>query len=107
MKEDPGILVPDGNGIVVTNLCRTDQWHIVRHKATVRTLAVQEQFVAPQSLLECRAHEGITRTGVGEDGQVNPEDGQVQEDRKDNKRDGSRSEVLPEIFLAPQISPLN
>ena len=74
------------------------------YTANIRTLAVQEQFVAPQSLLERGAHEGITGAGVGEDGQVDPENGQVQEDWKDNKRDGSRCKVLPEVFLVAQVN---
>lgn len=40
-------------------------------------MAVEQKLVAPESLLESRAHEGITRTRVREESQVDPEDGEV------------------------------
>ena len=62
-------------------------------------MAVHQQFIADQSFLECGRHESITRTGVGEDGEVDPEEKEVEDQRNNNKTNHSGEEVFGDTFL--------
>ena len=43
-------------------------------------LAVEEHFITPQSLLECRTHEAITGTRLWQELEVEPEEREVDND---------------------------
>ena len=62
-------------------------------------MAVHQQLVANQRLLERWRHEPITRAGVGEDGEMDPEEEKVEDQRNDNETDHSGKEVLGDSFL--------
>lgn len=64
-----------------------------------RTLAVNQQLVSSEGLLECRAHESVAGTGIVEDRQMDPEEGQVEEKRPCNQCSRPGKEVLPEVLL--------
>lgn len=66
---------------------------------TQRTVTIHQQFIANQGFLECRRHEGIARSGTGEDGEVDPEEEEVENQRNDNKADHTGEEVLGDTFL--------
>ena len=62
-------------------------------------MAVNQQLVALQSLLESGAHEDITSSSIGKDGQVNPEEEQIDEDGPGDQRGRPSIEMLPEVLL--------
>jgi hypothetical protein len=62
-------------------------------------VAVHQQFVANQGFLECGRHESITRTGVGKDGEVNPKEEEVEDQRNNNETNHSGEEVFGDTFL--------
>ena len=63
------------------------------------TLTVEQKFISLQSLLERRAHKGVTRARIGQEGKMDVEDREVQEEGKYNERDSSCSEMSPKVFL--------
>ena len=62
-------------------------------------MTIHQQFIANQGFLECGRHESITRTGVGEDGEVDPEEEEVKDQRNNNKPNHSGEEVFGDTFL--------
>lgn len=82
VQELLGVLVLESDGVVVTDL-----------------LGVEEELVARKSLLERRRHEGVARTGELENLEVNPEEGEVDDERNDDETNGAVDEVAPEVGL--------
>ena len=62
-------------------------------------MTIHQQFIANQGLLECRRHEAISGSRVGEDGEVDPEEEEVEDQWNDNKADHTGEEVLGDTFL--------
>lgn len=62
-------------------------------------MAVQEQFIANKSLLECRTHEVVTRPGIRENREMDPEKRKVYNRRDNNESDGSSSKMSSKVFL--------
>jgi len=95
-----GVHVLDRNGVKVTNLCRQEQINAAPNNIrTQHTVAIHQQFIANQGLLECRRHESVTCAGVGEDGEVDPEEEEVEDQRNDDETNHSGEEVFGNTFL--------
>lgn len=62
-------------------------------------MTVHQQLVSDQGFLECGRHERVTRAGVGEDSEVDPEEDEVEDKRNDNEANHSGEEVLGNAFL--------
>jgi hypothetical protein len=62
-------------------------------------MAVHQQLVANQGFLECGRHEPVTRTRVGEDGEVDPEEKEVENQRDKNETDHPSEEMFGDTFL--------
>lgn len=62
-------------------------------------MTVQKEFVADERLLELRTHEGVTSSGVSENGKVNIEEGKVKREWPQDETDRSCSEMSPENVL--------
>jgi len=62
-------------------------------------MAVHQQFITNQGFLECGGHESITRTGVGEDGEVDPEEEEVEDQRENNETSNPGEEVFDDTLL--------
>lgn len=62
-------------------------------------MTIHQQFIANQGFLECRGHEAIARSGTGEDGEVDPEEEEIEDQRNDNKADHTGEEVFGDAFL--------
>ena len=62
-------------------------------------MAVEQQLVADQRLLECRAHERVARTGVLEHLKVHPEEREVDDEGDEDEAQRTRRKVPPEVFL--------
>lgn len=63
------------------------------------TLGVQRQGTVDETELECRAHEVVPRSTLGEDEEVNPEPEEVDDGRDDDETECSRSKVLRNVLL--------
>ena len=62
-------------------------------------MTVHQQLITNQGFLECGRHESITRTGVGEDGEVDPEEEEVKDQRKNNETSNPGEEVFNDTLL--------
>lgn len=62
-------------------------------------MTVHQQLVANQGFLECGRHEPVTRTGMGEDGKVDPEKEEVEDQRDNDETNHSSEEVFGDAFL--------
>lgn len=62
-------------------------------------MCVHQHFISVKSLLESRAHERVSGSGVLEDLKVHPEEGQVDNCRNDNQANNTSEEVLVESVL--------
>lgn len=62
-------------------------------------MTVHKQLIASQSLLELRAHESVTRTGLRENREVNVEERKIDDERNQNKADCAGGKVPPEVLL--------
>ena len=63
------------------------------------TVTVHQQLISNQGFLERGGHESVTRAGVGEDGEVNPEEEEIKDKRNNNEADNPGDEVLSDTFL--------
>lgn len=71
-----------------------------------QTLRVEKQLVTHQSLLEGSTHEGISCSRVTEDLEVNPEEGEVDDEGEEDETDDACEEVLGESFLKSEQATL-
>ena len=62
-------------------------------------MTVHQQFITNQGFLECGRHESIARTGVGEDGEVDPEKEEVEDQRNNDETSHSGEEMFGDTFL--------
>ena len=62
-------------------------------------MTIHQQLVANQGLLECGRHESVTRARVGEDGEMDPEEDEVEDEGDDDKTNHSGEEVFGDTFL--------
>jgi len=62
-------------------------------------VTVHQQLIANQGFLECRGHESVTRARVGEDGEVDPEEEEVEDQWNDNETNHSGEEMFGNTFL--------
>lgn len=62
-------------------------------------MTVHQQLISNQGFLERGGHESVTRAGVGEDGEVNPEEEEIKDKRNNNEADHPGDEVLSDTFL--------
>ena len=67
-------------------------------------MALKEQLVSGESLLEGRAHEGISRPGLSENPEVNPEEAQVDDEGPEDEATGTGEEVRVEVVLKRKVS---
>lgn len=63
------------------------------------TLCVEQKLVALERLLEGRAHERISRSGILEHLEVSVEEGEVDDERPDDQANDSVGEMLVDVFL--------
>ena len=80
VKVDFGLLVTDGDGIIV-----------------VDTDGLKAHDIVAQSLLELWGHEVVTRAGSCEDGEVDLEPEKVEEERNDDQANSASSKVLAKL----------
>jgi len=62
-------------------------------------MSIEKQLVALEGLLEGWAHECVTRARAVEDGEVDPKEGQIHDEREDNEATGAGGKVVPKILL--------
>lgn len=62
-------------------------------------MAVEQEFVTLETLLEGRAHEAIAGSGELQNLEVDPEEGEVDHKRPNNEAKGTSCEVAVEMFL--------
>lgn len=62
-------------------------------------MRLEQQFVALQRLLECRAHEMVACPRMRQDFEVNPEEREIDEEWQNNKTKNAREEVPRDMFL--------
>jgi len=65
----------------------------------VITFAVEQHLVSGKGLLEGRAHEAITRTRVGKDGEVNIEEREVDHERNNDETNRPCNEMFLKVSL--------
>jgi hypothetical protein len=53
-----------------------------------------QQLISGWGFPECGRHESVTHAGVGEDGEVDPEEEEVENQQNDNKPNHSGKEVF-------------
>ena len=68
-------------------------------KQVAFTSAVEQHLISGKGLLEGRAHEAITGTGLSEDSEVNIEEREVNHERNKDETNRSCHEVFPKVIL--------
>ena len=63
------------------------------------TVTIHQQFIADESSLECGSHKSVIFAGVGEDGEVDPEEEEVEDERDNDETDHPGKEVFGDTFL--------
>jgi hypothetical protein len=63
------------------------------------TLRIEQELVSSQSFLERRAHERVAWSGVLQNLEVDPEEGQVDHERENDETDSSIQEVTVKVGL--------
>lgn len=95
-----GILVPQGDGVIVMYFCGNSSASLIFTAIrALRTFAVEQHLISSQRLLEGGAHEGVAGAGLREQRKVDVEERKVENEWQQDKADGARAEVLPEIVL--------
>jgi hypothetical protein len=92
------VLVADGDRVKIADLWGRSQHNCLPSRQLL-ALTVEQQFVPLQSLLEGRAHEGISRTRVDQDLEVNVEERKVYDEWKDDEAESAVSKVLVKVRL--------
>jgi hypothetical protein len=64
------------------------------------TLRIEQQLITLQGFLESRRHEGIAWSRVDENLEVDPEEDEVQDERKDDQSQRSVRKVTIEVCLS-------
>lgn len=62
-------------------------------------MRLEQELVALQGLLECRAHEMVASARMRQDFEVNPEERKIDEKRQDDETKSTCEEVLQDMFL--------
>jgi hypothetical protein len=62
-------------------------------------MALQEQLISGESLLEGRAHEGISRSRLSENSEMDPEEAQVDDEGPEDETTCTGKEVRVEVIL--------
>ena len=63
-------------------------------------MTVHQQFIANQGFLKRGRHESVTAAGVSEDGEVDPEEDQVEDQRDDDEANNPSEEMFGNTFLS-------
>lgn len=62
-------------------------------------MRLEQELVALQRLLECRAHKMVARPRISQDFEVNPEEREIDEERQNNKTKNTCDEVPQDMLL--------
>lgn len=68
-------------------------------KLKTRAVTVQQQFISDQGLLESRGHEGVSSSRMRQDGEVDPEEEQVEDEGHNDESYYSCEEMFRDSFL--------